>query len=52
MSDLILRNAAEPALRSRIGRNARNWSLQMPNEDDNIATFAKLFDEVIAAQRS
>lgn len=51
ISDLILRNAADPDLRERIGRNARAWSLQRPSVDDNITTFAKLFEDVIAAYR-
>ena len=51
MIELILRNAADAELRERIGRNARAWSLQRPSLDDNIATFADLFDKTIAAHQ-
>ena len=51
MSEFILRNATDAGLRGRIGRNARAWSLQRPTPEDNIAAFATLFDDVIAAHK-
>jgi glycosyltransferase involved in cell wall biosynthesis len=48
MAELILCNAADADLRGRIGQAARASSLQRPSLNDNIATFAGLFDRVVA----
>jgi len=52
MTKLILRNAEDADLRSRIGRNARAWCLQRPSLDDNIATFAKLIETIVASHQN
>jgi glycosyltransferase involved in cell wall biosynthesis len=48
MSDLIVRNAEDVPLRSRIGTSARAWCERRPSLDDNVEAFATLIEAVVA----